>query len=146
LSNRQEAPLALEYLMGRVLFICEGNVGRSPMAEAIFEREADGRHEARSAGTRPSSSPSPLVEEAMLEIGIDLAGRRSRKLGAEDIEWADLVVIAGETRGLPDLSEKQVVVWDLPRIKHEPLEVVRRARDEIRHLAFKAIHELDCKV
>ena len=39
--------------MTRVLFVCVQNAGRSQIAEALFARAADGRHEARSAGTRP---------------------------------------------------------------------------------------------
>jgi arsenate reductase (thioredoxin) len=38
----------------RVLFVCVENAGRSQIAEALFERAAEGRHEARSAGTRPA--------------------------------------------------------------------------------------------
>src|SRR5436309_3131268 len=37
--------------MARVLFVCLHNAGRSQMSQALFERAADGRHEARSAGT-----------------------------------------------------------------------------------------------
>ncbi len=112
------------------------------MAERIFSREAAGRHEARSAGTRPSSSPSPLVIEAMAEVGIDLGEHRSRQLSQLDLEWADLIVIAGSTEGVPELTEKQVVVWELPRIKNQPLETMREARDEIRLLSMRLVEEL----
>ena len=39
--------------MSHVLFVCIQNAGRSQMAEALFARAAAGRHEARSAGSRP---------------------------------------------------------------------------------------------
>jgi arsenate reductase len=34
-----------------VLFVCVQNAGRSQLAEALFALTADGRHEARSAGS-----------------------------------------------------------------------------------------------
>ena len=34
-----------------VLFVCVQNAGRSQLAEALFALAADGRHEARSAGS-----------------------------------------------------------------------------------------------
>ena len=43
--------------------------------QAFFERAADGRHEARSAGTTPGERVHPEVVEVMRELGIDLAGR-----------------------------------------------------------------------
>jgi arsenate reductase (thioredoxin) len=113
------------------------------MAAAIFNREVGGLHEARSAGTRPSSSPSPLVIEAMSEIGIDISEHRSRELSQVDLAWADLIVIAGSARGLPDLPEKDVTVWELRRIKGQPLEVMREAREEIRGLVSGVVRELE---
>ena len=61
--------------MARVLFVCLHNAGRSQMSEALFARDAAGRHEARSAGTAPGDRVHPEVVEAMREIGIDLSTR-----------------------------------------------------------------------
>jgi len=77
--------------MARVLFVCLHNAGRSQMSEALFERHAGNRHEARSAGTRPGDRVHPEVVEAMAELGIDLATRVPRRLSREDAEWADIV-------------------------------------------------------
>lgn len=113
------------------------------MAELLFSREADGRHLARSAGTRPSGTPSPLVAEVMREVGIELGQRTGRKLERADIEWADLVVIAGTTGGVPDLDGKARTEWDLPRIKGRPVEAMRRAREEIDERAKALVAALD---
>jgi ArsR family transcriptional regulator, arsenate/arsenite/antimonite-responsive transcriptional repressor / arsenate reductase (thioredoxin) len=64
----------------RVLFLCTGNSTRSQIAEALLERMSDGYVETASAG----SHPKPLHPNAvgvMRERGIDLAGRRSKRLG-----------------------------------------------------------------
>lgn len=73
--------------MSRVLFVCLHNAGRSQMSETLFARATQGRHEARSAGTQPAERVHPEVVEAMRELGIDLAGRRPRRLAHEDAEW-----------------------------------------------------------
>ena len=51
--------------MARVLFVCRQNAGRSQMSQALFERAAGGRHEARSAGTTPAERVHPEVAEVM---------------------------------------------------------------------------------
>jgi|SRR5437764_6953778 len=56
---------------GRVLFLCTGNSGRSPMAEALLRHRSGGAVEVASAG----SHPKPLNEHAvhaMAEYGITL--------------------------------------------------------------------------
>jgi arsenate reductase len=45
-----------------VLFVCVANSGRSVMAERLFRRLADERHQARSAGSEPGSAPHPWKE------------------------------------------------------------------------------------
>src|SRR5262249_17882266 len=74
------------------LFVCIGNAGRSQMAQAIYERAGE---KARSAGTWPSPEVHPNVVEAMKDVGIDLTGRTPRKLEADDVEWAEVVVTMG---------------------------------------------------
>lgn len=72
----------------RVLFVCAGNICRSPMAEAFMRRlvhERPGlRHvEVYSAGTVASDGSGPLdqtIRVMRTEHGIDLAGHRARRL------------------------------------------------------------------
>ena len=81
--------------MTRVLFVCVRNAGRSQMAEALFERAVNGRHEARSAGSAPAGAVHPEVLDAMRELGVELEDRVPRRLEREDAEWADVVVTMG---------------------------------------------------
>jgi arsenate reductase (thioredoxin) len=59
--------------MATVLFVCLHNAGRSQMSQALFERAANGRHHALSAGTTPAEHVHPEVVEVMRELGIDVA-------------------------------------------------------------------------
>ncbi|HKF82687.1 MAG TPA: arsenate reductase ArsC [Solirubrobacterales bacterium] len=129
--------------MARALFVCLHNAGRSQISEALFDRAADGRHEARSAGTTPGDRVHPEVVEAMAELGIDLSGRRPHKLGQEDAEWADVVVTMGCGDECPYIPGKHYLDWDLPDPKGQPLETVRATRDEIERRVRALVAELD---
>jgi len=117
--------------MARALFVCLHNAGRSQMSQALFERAAGGRHEARSAGTTPSERVHREVVEAMAELGIDLSRRVPRELSRADAEWADVVVTMGCGDECPYIPGKRYVEWDLPDPKGRPLEEVRATRVEI---------------
>ena len=117
--------------MTTVLFACVHNAGRSQMSRAFFERAANGRHSALSAGTTPAERVHPQVVEAMLEVGIDLSDAVPRRLTTELAEQADVVVTMGCGDECPYIPGKRYVDWDLPDPSGMPLEDVRRLRDEI---------------
>ena len=128
--------------MAHALFVCLHNAGRSQMSQALFERAAAGRHEARSAGTTPGERVHPEVVEAMAEVGIDLIDRVPHELAREDAEWADVVVTMGCGDECPYIPGKRYVDWDLPDPKGRPLEEVRATRDEIEWRVEGLIAEL----
>jgi arsenate reductase len=117
--------------MANVLFVCLHNAGRSQMSQALFEREAGGAHEARSAGTTPGESVHPEVVEAMRELGVDLSGRRPQRLTDDLARWADVIVTMGCGDECPYIPGKRYVDWDLPDPKDRPLGEVREIRDDI---------------
>jgi arsenate reductase (thioredoxin) len=129
--------------MARVLFVCLHNAGRSQMSRAFFERAADGRHEADSAGTRPGERVHPEVVEVMRELDFDLADRVPRKLTREQAEWADVVVTMGCGDECPYIPGKRYLDWDLPDPKDCPIEEVRATRDEIARRVEGLVAELD---
>jgi arsenate reductase len=62
-----------------VLILCTGNSARSQMAEGLLRHMAGDRFEVASAGTKPSIV-RPEAIAAMKELGIDLAGHRSKSV------------------------------------------------------------------
>ena len=86
--------------MANVLFVCLHNAGRSQISQALFERAAEGRHGARSAGTTPGERVHPEVVEVMREVGIDLADRVPHELTEDDARWAVGLRLAAKSRKL----------------------------------------------
>jgi arsenate reductase len=129
--------------VARVLFVCLHNAGRSQMSQALFERAADGRHEAASAGTTPGERVHPEVVEAMSELGVDLSARRPRGLTREMAEWADVVVTMGCGDECPYIPGKRYIDWDLTDPSGLPLDEVRRIRDDIAGRVRALVAELD---
>ncbi len=117
--------------MANVLFVCRQNAGRSQISQALFERAAEGRHAARSAGTAPADRVHPEVVEAMAEIDIDLAARVPRHLTEEDARWADLVVTMGCGDECPYVPGRRYLDWELADPAGRPVEEVRATREEI---------------
>ena len=128
--------------MARVLFVCRQNAGRSQMSQALFERAADGRHEARSAGTAPADQVHPEVAEAMLELGVDLSGRVPRPLTDDLAQWADVVVTMGCGDECPYIPGKRYEDWELDDPAGRDLEAVREIRDEIDRRVQVLLREL----
>jgi arsenate reductase (thioredoxin) len=130
-------------MMACVLFVCLHNAGRSQMSQALFERAADGRHTALSAGTTPAEHVHPEVAEVMREVGIELSGRRPQLLTRELAEHADLIVTMGCGDQCPYVSGKRYIDWELPDPKGRPLVEVRATRDEIERRVDSLVAELD---
>ena len=129
--------------MAHALFVCLHNAGRSQMSQALFERRAQGRHSAVSAGTTPAERVHPEVVTVMRELGIDLAGRRPQRLSTELAEPADVVVTMGCGDECPYIPGKRYLDWDLPDPAGRSVQEVRVTRDLIAHRVDKLVAELD---
>lgn len=61
-----------------VLFLCTGNSARSILAEAILNKEGDGRFRALSAGSFPKGAVHPVALSLLAELGYLTEGFRSK--------------------------------------------------------------------
>ena len=91
--------------MIRVLFVCLGNICRSPLSQGVFEelvrREGlAGEIEADSAGTHgfyhAGEMPDPRAQRSAAKRGIDISGQKARLLSREDCEIFDYVLTMDE--------------------------------------------------
>jgi protein-tyrosine-phosphatase len=131
--------------MAHVLFVCLHNAGRSQMSRALFEGAAAGRHTADSAGTTPAEHVHREVIEVMQEIGIDVSRRIPQPLTTELAQRADVVVTMGCGDQCPYIPGKRYVDWDLPDPKGQPIDQVRRTREEIAERVRGLLEELDAQ-
>lgn len=127
----------------RVLFVCLHNAGRSQMSQALFERSAGGRHEARSAGTEPADRIHPNVVTVMQEEEIDVSHRVPRLLTDDLALWADVLITMGCGDSCPVIPGKRYVDWELRDPKNLPLDDVRAIRDDIKSRVANLVKDLD---
>lgn len=119
--------------MNTVIFACVHNAGRSQMAAAFFNQDADvTKARAISAGTQPGPRVHPEVLTVMEEVGIDLSGARPQRLTPELARGAALLVTMGCGDECPLVPGMRRDDWPLPDPKGQSLEAVRSIRDEVR--------------
>ncbi|UCI26932.1 low molecular weight protein-tyrosine-phosphatase [Mesorhizobium sp. B2-8-5] len=83
-----------------ILFVCLGNICRSPLAEGVFhsvlaERGLAGRivlDSAATSGWEVGSAPDPRSVAVAAKHGVDISGQRARKVLAEDFSRFDLIL------------------------------------------------------
>ncbi|MEO1109606.1 MAG: low molecular weight protein-tyrosine-phosphatase [Pseudomonadota bacterium] len=78
----------------RILFVCLGNICRSPAAEGVFRAKAP-RHTTDSAGTAGwhiGSPPYGPMQSAARKRDVTLGDLRARQFVAEDFDRFDLIV------------------------------------------------------
>ncbi len=126
--------------MKYVLFVCTQNAGRSQMAQALFELHAPDDIRAESAGQRPADRVHPEVVEVMKEIGIDISGRRPKKLDLEmqlHADWAITLNCGAACPYVPTTVED----WDIADPAGRPIEEVREIRDQIEERVNELLEE-----
>lgn len=82
-----------------VLFVCMGNICRSPLAEGIFrhglaQAQLTGLVAVDSAGTgdwHQGDGPDPRSVETASRHGIDISGQRARQITADDFDRFDMI-------------------------------------------------------
>jgi protein-tyrosine phosphatase len=90
--------------MVRVLFVCWGNICRSPLAQGVFEdvlrrEELDDEVFVDSAGTGSwyvGSPPDDRAQRSASARGLDLSAQRARRISADDCEEFDYVLTMDE--------------------------------------------------
>jgi arsenate reductase (thioredoxin) len=127
--------------MKRVLILCTGNSCRSQLAEALWNELGAGAWSAFSAGSKPAGYVHPLAVQAGAEIGLDLAGARSKPVEEFAGQPFDLVVtVCGRADQacpvFPGAAARVHWPFDDPAdaagTDAEKMACFRRVRDEIR--------------
>ena len=86
--------------MNKILFVCHGNVGRSPMAEFVFkhmvsDRGLENEFEIASAGTSKGAAGIPFCiesREKLAEKGVPFKERAAIPIAKEDYQYYDMII------------------------------------------------------
>lgn len=113
-----------------VLFVCMGNICRSPTAEGVFRRLVEERApdlglEIDSAGTHDYHVGEPPDERAIAAAarrGIDLRPLRARQVNEADFEHFDLIVAM-------DRLNRQTLLERSPAVSHERIRLLMEFAD-----------------
>jgi arsenate reductase len=126
--------------MDTVIFACVHNAGRSQMAAAWFNALADPRKaQAVSAGTQPGDRVHPVVVDVMRESAIDVSENRPQRLTADLARDAALLITMGCGDECPFVPGLATDDWPLQDPKGQPIEVVRKIRDDVRRRVVELI-------
>jgi protein-tyrosine-phosphatase len=127
----------------KIVFVCVENARRSQMAQGFAERLGDGKIDAHSAGSRPSSEIDPLVIEVMNEKGIDLSARRPKGLNDLPPLQMDYLITMGCEEACPAILAKKVIEWEIPDPKGKSLDTFRKIRDMIEERVRALLKEIE---
>jgi arsenate reductase (thioredoxin) len=123
-----------------ILVLCTGNSCRSQMAEGILKHKSGDLIRVESAGSKPSGTVHPLAIRAMVEIGIDISGGRSKNFSEFlDCEVHTVITVCGYADQacpiFPGMVKRYHWGFDDPvkftGSEKEVFAVFRRVRDEI---------------
>ncbi len=115
-----------------ILFLCIHNAGRSQMAAGFARELSGGRVTILSGGSEPAEHVNPVAVQVMQEVGIDIANHVPQKYDDALLGAVDVVVTMGCGDTCPYIPGKTYLDWPLDDPKGQPIDVVRRIRDEIK--------------
>ena len=142
----------------KILFVCQGNVGRSQIAQAFFALKSE--HDSECAGTRvrgnegqrlnelaqePDQGLTRATIEVMQEKGINLSDNIRRQVTPEMVDHADEVFVMAERDTWPEFLETggKVQHWaisiDIAGIDYDG---VRGIRDKVEDLDSQLVRRI----
>jgi protein-tyrosine-phosphatase len=110
----------------KVLFVCKGNVGRSQMAAALFNKMS--KIKASSAGTNVKEDEAQKIKEiplakpvieSMKKEGIDVSENTRTQVTPEMLKNFDKVIVMAEPDSVPEYLSKsnKVEFWNIENPK-----------------------------
>jgi protein-tyrosine-phosphatase len=94
--------------MPKILFVCTGNICRSPMAEGLLKKmRSDFSVSSAGVSSMDGWNATPEAIDVMMERGIDISGHSARQVTGEMVNDADLVLTMTE-------RHKKLLTTDYP--------------------------------
>jgi protein-tyrosine-phosphatase len=137
-------------LPGAVLFVCNYNAVRSPMAEGLLKQLLGGQVFVDSVGVRQADRPDPFMVAVMDELGIDLSRHKPKSFDdlEDEAESYDLVITLSPQAQHRALELTRYAAIDVefwmtfdPTVTEGSRDVVLQAYREVRDHLRRRIHE-----
>lgn len=136
-----------------IAFVCSGNTCRSPMAEGIFNKLAEGkklsvRAESFGMATVDGLPVSENSVKVCSEIGIDLTGKKSNAVGSVDLKKYDKFYCMSQSHAdilkiYLGVDEEKIAVMGVSDPYGGDEDVYRICRDEIYNSVEEIIKEYE---
>ena len=142
----------------KVLFVCRANIGRSQVAQSLFnsytglESESAGTQVAELAARRNQTSmvllDLPVAHENvgpyLANEGLDLEGKEMTQLTLELVEEADKVINMAEEETWPDYlrNSEKMVHWKVGDAAGLELDSARPLFDEVKRRIKELVQEM----
>lgn len=131
-----------------VLFLCTGNSARSVIAEALLNRDGNGRFKAYSAGSQPKGEVHPYTLDLLKSLNIDTGFARSKswdEFGEPSAPEFDFIFTVCDSA-----AEESCPIWPgHPMTAHWgiPDPAAAHGTDAEKHMAFaKAARQLGNRI
>lgn len=140
-----------------ILFVCKGNLIRSQMAEAIFNKLSAQNHFSFSAGVKiPDRLNGEKLQNniaaigaiiVLREIGVNIADKIRKQLTEDMFDKADKVIFMAEPNLAPTLFSKcdKIIHWSIADPKGQSLDHFRFIRNQIQTLVSELVTDLELK-
>ena len=108
--------LNMDIKTANILFVCTGNICRSPFAHALFTKLVNQRQligiAVESAGllALPGNSATYMAQRVAKEFGADLAGHKAKSVSKALVAWSSLILVM-------EKSHEDTLVSDFPEAK-----------------------------
>lgn len=142
----------------KILFVCRGNVGRSQIAEALFNQRVGSEHHAFSAGTWVKDKngvsmhgtklhefeAAKEVVSSLREIDIEVGENIRTQIDEAMVDEADVVVVMAEEHTIPEFLKKSPKArhWQIEDPKGMNQEDTNKIRDQISMFVNELLSEI----
>lgn len=140
--------------MKKVVFICNGNILRSQIAKAIYNKLAKDDSIAYSYGTRveakdrqgvliSSIKGMDVTINELLRQGMDISNEHCDQLKEEYLKDADKIVVMADKEYIPDwLNNYKYEYWEILNPDYFGIEIARDIIEDIKEKVLKLIKNL----
>jgi protein-tyrosine-phosphatase len=130
-----------------VLFVCKGNVARSQMANAFFNKLSE-KNKSISAGIIVGEKEGEALHESVVkcmnEESLDLSKNKRKQLTPEMVKIADRIIIMAENENLPDYlaNSNKITFWKINDPKNMSYEYCIKVKNEIKTYVKRLVKEI----